>query len=91
MAGTPFWRTPTRRARAPPTRSVATACTPVCGAFTVDCPEIEHFSPVQYGSENIDNKCDNGVSVSRMCSSEGVWEAVTYSGACSRAGRLPSS
>lgn len=48
------------------------------------CPGTEYFRETSYGETNSDNHCDNGVVVSRKCSSEGVWELPFYADLCSR-------
>ena len=46
------------------------------------CPALENFLATPYGEVNSDNHCDNGVSVTRTCSNEGVWGTISYSGLC---------
>lgn len=48
------------------------------------CPATEHFPATPYNSTNSDNRCDNGVVVSRLCTEDGTWSGITYSGLCSR-------
>ena len=76
--------------------SIATARPPVCGerltllvavgardsSDALVCEGDDFFLPTPYGSVNSDNRCDNGVTVYRECSAEGVWGAITYSGLC---------
>lgn len=46
------------------------------------CPTIDNFLETAYGAINENNRCDNGVTVTRMCSNDGVWGTISYSGLC---------
>lgn len=48
------------------------------------CPAIGDFPATPYNSTNRDNRCDNGVVVSRLCKEDGSWSSVTYEGLCRR-------
>ena len=54
------------------------------GVDRIDCEDDGYFHSTAYNETNTENRCDNGVVVSRTCSSEGVWGAISYDGLCSR-------